>query len=286
MIAQENPIFLLGTGRCGSTYWQKMLCNTDDIWIWGEHDGLLLSFSHFVRVIRPDSLLTKLSLTRQTITDTTDIGEGDATLFAWNNGFSEELLLELAREFITRLFKANMPSKKRRWGFKEIRYGMQDDLPELLLTLFPAGKVVVTVRSPIETIISSLAAWHHTEITNFISGEKNKLSILARSYVERWILFSNKMEALQRSFPTQVGAVHLENPHSPEILSSFLVTEIPYRETPKNIQKSVNQNPRKLDLRNHPTFIDMIDSTLEPHKSELKRLDTLFQTNFCQDSTF
>ncbi|MEZ5816111.1 MAG: hypothetical protein R3D44_03420 [Hyphomicrobiaceae bacterium] len=37
----ERPVFLLGTGRCGSTYQQVRISQIADIWIWGEHDGIL-----------------------------------------------------------------------------------------------------------------------------------------------------------------------------------------------------------------------------------------------------
>jgi hypothetical protein len=35
------PIFLLGTGRCGSTLLQKILNSVDNVMIYGEHGGFL-----------------------------------------------------------------------------------------------------------------------------------------------------------------------------------------------------------------------------------------------------
>ena len=37
----EFPIFLLGTGRCGSTLLQKILNSVENAMIYGEHGGFL-----------------------------------------------------------------------------------------------------------------------------------------------------------------------------------------------------------------------------------------------------
>ena len=37
----ERPIFLMGSGRCGSTFFQRQFSRTGLIWIWGEHDGVI-----------------------------------------------------------------------------------------------------------------------------------------------------------------------------------------------------------------------------------------------------
>lgn len=39
--ASGRPVFLFGTGRCGSTFWQTLPCRADGLWVWGEHAGIL-----------------------------------------------------------------------------------------------------------------------------------------------------------------------------------------------------------------------------------------------------
>ena len=39
--ADAFPIFLLGSGRSGTTLLQKILNSADDVMIWGEHGGFL-----------------------------------------------------------------------------------------------------------------------------------------------------------------------------------------------------------------------------------------------------
>lgn len=279
MAHHESPIFLLGTGRCGSTYWQKLLCNTEDIWIWGEHDGILMSFNSLIHAFRPSSALSKWSLTRETIMSTSDITQGDATLFAWNNGFTQELAVNLARDFITCLFTANLPAEKKRWGFKEIRYGISDEIPDFLLTLFPKGRVIVTARDPVETVISTLSAWHFAEIQKFVDGEDSRLPSLVTSYIERWIGFSKNMEILKQVHPDQVCAVYLGDPIPVEALSSFLGVDFSCHRNPEEL-KPVNQNLTNRRGRDNPALVDLIQATLEPNRSEVERLTSLFRRNF------
>ncbi|MFN7056963.1 hypothetical protein [Hyphomonas sp.] len=56
-----RPIMILGTGRCGSTYLQTALCGISDIWIWGEHDGMLRSLFHAFSLPHKSKALNEFS---------------------------------------------------------------------------------------------------------------------------------------------------------------------------------------------------------------------------------
>src|SRR3954454_18807538 len=36
-----SPIFVFGTGRCGSTHLQRLITLSTRCWVWGEHEGFL-----------------------------------------------------------------------------------------------------------------------------------------------------------------------------------------------------------------------------------------------------
>lgn len=56
---EQQPIFLLGTGRCGSTFLQRSLSSLESIWIWGEHDGLLIPHAGVLTLLQESSALSK-----------------------------------------------------------------------------------------------------------------------------------------------------------------------------------------------------------------------------------
>jgi len=42
---KKSPIFLLGTGRSGTTLLQRIINSAEDVIIWGEHGGFLSQVS-------------------------------------------------------------------------------------------------------------------------------------------------------------------------------------------------------------------------------------------------
>lgn len=265
---QEKPIFLLGTGRCGSTYWQRMLCSADDVWIWGEHEGILLSFAIMLSALGAKSQLSKWSLDLNKIILTPDIEAGDATRFAWNNGFDRNILLGHVVNFVTNLFKENLPAGKSRWGFKEIRYGHGSNVAEFLLELFPYGKVIITSRDARETIISSLVSWHRAEIELFVGGYDNNLQKQVAGYVDKWIRFGNFSLGLQNKYPNQVGFSYLGQPDSVQKVFDFL--DVAYTENIHAIENSmVNENRSARQYADNEKFTALIDGLLYEKADEI-----------------
>jgi hypothetical protein len=44
------------------------------------------------------------------------------------------------------------------WGFKEIRYGLNDRVPAMLADLYPHGRFVFIVRHPVDVVASKISA--------------------------------------------------------------------------------------------------------------------------------
>lgn len=156
------PVFLFGFGRCGSTFWQTLLCRTASLWIWGEHGGIMRPLLESrqklddVRNLFPAPQEPPLGLDALT-SDDPDLG----TRLAWNNGFRASDLDDELRHLIDALMRRGLPEHRTRWGFKEIRYGRTsetEDVPRQLMELFPSSIVVLTLRHPRATIESTIKA--------------------------------------------------------------------------------------------------------------------------------
>jgi len=210
----ERPIFLLGTGRCGSTYLQRLLCASDDIWIWGEHDGFLASISRMLKVLDKSRPLDKWHFTQQLqLSDVSNLNNMDATALAWMNPFSRDEFVAAARRLIVDLFGRNLPKGKSRWGFKEIRYGPASRVPELLLEIFPRATIVITARRAFPTIVSAISSWY----TNFLKhnnedldGKELRAAIKGRA--ENWLLYFEYFSELISKYPERVLVYRLECP--------------------------------------------------------------------------
>ncbi len=136
---------------------------------------------------------------------------GNSTLLAWMNGFALEDVQGGARSLIKSLLTRKIPKGKRRWGFKEIRYGIEDDVPGLLLSLFPHAKVLHTVRHPVQSVESAILEWKLEQFMQSVdSGDDLATLQLYESFALRWIQLSEYFELLKGKFPTRIFDSHLE----------------------------------------------------------------------------
>jgi hypothetical protein len=158
--ADAFPIFLLGSGRSGTTLLQKILNSADDVMIWGEHGGFLKqtaqAYFHHTEKPRVNQAIFRqnpvakdpnLDFNRSMLTN---IG------YSWMNWYGRR---EVAANFAGLIESFFHPPgmKKRHWGFKEIRYGGDDRAIELLAELFPTARFVFIVRNPVDVIASQAA---------------------------------------------------------------------------------------------------------------------------------
>ncbi|MEJ2232826.1 MAG: sulfotransferase [Syntrophobacterales bacterium] len=158
----EFPIFLLGTGRCGSTLLQKILNSVDNVAIYGEHGGFLKQIAAAYFLNLEDKMIEKYIMSQNAA------GKDPLSVFqtlknpqlwsAWTNWYNRETVRSNFRDFIESFFNPISLEQKVHWGFKEIRYGLDDQVPEMLADLYADGRFVFIVRHPVHVVASKISA--------------------------------------------------------------------------------------------------------------------------------
>lgn len=210
----EKPIFLLGVGRCGSTMLQLRLSRVDDVWIWGEHGGILRTIFDWAAQVRDLPDLNRFAFAAQ---------ENDLRRFvqkpfrqnpthlAWLNGFRPSDIVEAERSIVTALMKRGLPRGKRRWGFKEIRYGIDDNVPDQLLTLFPEAKIIHTIRHPSTNVESAVFEWSFDQLKAAVDNDDREgVEQVYDTFASRWSKSAEYFHDLSTRHPNRVFTSHLE----------------------------------------------------------------------------
>jgi hypothetical protein len=229
-VDQERPVFLLGTGRCGSTSVQREFCLNSNLWLWGEHDGILRGLHDWIQRARNNRTIADFCFRRddRSVEDIVAATDRDADNdIAWLNRFRADAFDDVWREAIRRLFATSLPAGKTRWGFKEIRYGPDDRVAEALLAAFPKSSIVHLVRSPAATIESSMIAWRRQAVADFIANDDIAgVDGVYREFAARWALVTQYYLDLEAANPTRVKTVAVEQfARSKAALAEFLGIE-------------------------------------------------------------
>jgi hypothetical protein len=155
------PIFILGTGRCGSTLLQKIINSVDDAMIYGEHGGFLKDIAKAYFINLENEKIEKYIMSRNTS------GEDLEAVFetlknprlwtAWTNWYNREAVKNNFRDFIESFFNPDSLEQKVHWGFKEIRYGPDDRVIEMLSGLYPRARFLFIVRHPVDVVASKIS---------------------------------------------------------------------------------------------------------------------------------
>jgi len=158
----ELPIFLLGTGRCGSTLLQKILNSVDNVVIYGEHGGFLIHIAEAYFLNLEDQKIEKYILSQNVEgEDPNSVSESlkDPQVWsAWTNWYNQETVKKNFRDFIESFFNPISLNQKVHWGFKEIRYGLHDRVLEMLAELYARGRFIFIVRNPADVVASKISA--------------------------------------------------------------------------------------------------------------------------------
>jgi len=155
----ESPIFILGSGRCGSTLLQRILNSYSDITIWGEHHGFLrdLAAGYFKLVDQPPEDRPTILYTGEHPLETPEQLEQLKAPEAWQglmNGFTVAEVTDHFRWLLCNVFRHRAMADGSVWGFKEIRYGRDDRVLEFLQRLFPDARFIFVVRDGLNTVAS------------------------------------------------------------------------------------------------------------------------------------
>jgi hypothetical protein len=152
----DSPVFVLSTGRSGSTLVQRVLNCHSGLVVWGEHHGLVNGLADAfagmadphenffpqqpVENIGPSLLLPTFNQA--------------AVQIEWANPWSLAEYCDHVRSFLDAYFGSRLADGQR-WGFKEIRYNRLVTL-RFLRRLYPAGRFIFVTRDPEEVTRSKV----------------------------------------------------------------------------------------------------------------------------------
>jgi len=164
-------------------------------------------------------------------------------MLSWLNLLDKDQFRAEVVSLIDRMFRSRIPDGWTDWGFKEIRYGLDNKSPEILLNFFPSATGLFTFRDPKTTIESMVRTWSPKLMREPPNVEK--LTNIYRSYTIRWqkvIRYFLDCEALFGSRLVFVSAAKLDRP-TQEILGTLGL--MPARAIPARLGIT-NQGPREL----------------------------------------
>ncbi len=159
---KKFPIFLLGTGRCGSTLLQKILNSVEPVMIYGEHGGFLKDIARAYFLNLENEKIEKYIMNQ----NISGIDPGsvfnvlkDPQLWcAWTNWYNRETVKYNFQNFIESFFNPVSLKQEVHWGFKEIRYGLDDRVIQMLSDLYPEARFIFIVRNPVDVVASKISA--------------------------------------------------------------------------------------------------------------------------------
>lgn len=190
------PIFILSTGRCGSTLLQKIINSVDDAMIYGEHGGFLkhVATAYFMNL--------ENEKIKKYIMDKNVAAKAPASVLedlknprlwsAWTNWYNKKEVKKNFRDFIESFFNPGALQYAMHWGFKEIRYGPDDRVAEMLSDLYPDGRFIFIVRHPVDVVASKISvrmsdgieadahkwAWQNAFFMNFCKESEERRTIV------------------------------------------------------------------------------------------------------------
>jgi hypothetical protein len=211
--ALEKPVFLFGTGRCGSTFVQQLICQRTRTWMWGEHDGILDGIMDWSNSVQNSPLLSTFSFPGYSRCPVARLTEG-GNVAAWLNGFSAGHPYQIERFALHSLFADTIPEGWDRWGFKEIRYGQNSRVPSRLVELFPDARIIHLVRHPLATSDSSVRAWNRDAVNALARGEldaRERVCDAYFRYLKRWVDTTSFFLGLEQELSANLRTFRLED---------------------------------------------------------------------------
>lgn len=163
------PIFLLGSGRSGTTLLQKILNSAEDVMIWGEHGGFLKQIAEAYFFNLNDKEINRQIFKKNPVAKEPNLDFHRLKLrkigYSWTNWYGKQELTDNFKQFVESFFNPHS-LEKRHWGFKEIRYGIDDSVMDMLADIYRQARFVFIVRDPVDVLASQVAMgwddeWKH-----------------------------------------------------------------------------------------------------------------------------
>ena len=161
----KPPIFLFGSGRCGSTLVQRAVNAHPDVVMYGEHEGFLGPVANSYYRLTETEDVERYIYGKRAVSPTLIQGpiKDRKTDICWVNNFTREDVYREHRNLVLNLLTQGLDLDAVHWGFKEIRYHRGQRILWFLREMFPECKYIVLVRDPLDTLVSGLLAWQEPE---------------------------------------------------------------------------------------------------------------------------
>jgi hypothetical protein len=211
-----GPVFLFGTGRCGSTHLQRLVTLNTEVWVWGEHDGFLNPMLRGLAAYEGSPALKRAVFDAPLPEDDAALVErmrSETAILSWLNRINRDSLRNALREMIEKMFSAGVPRGWSGWGFKEILYGGPDDVPGLLLDMFPECRAAFSFREPAATMESMIRSW-----TPALARDIDKIGDIPKHYeyrARKWLMLMRYFVALKRARPDRIAILDTEALNAP-----------------------------------------------------------------------
>ncbi len=223
---EDSPVFVLSSGRCGSTLLQSILNTSPEFFIWGEHGGFLRQLAIAYFDTTSSGSLCRLDADTRPIAEKLRQLRDPTSWNAWLNPFGEPMFRESFRKFV-RSFFAPPAHSEARWGFKEIRYGVESDMvPWFLHACFPKAQFIILVRNPVDTIFSYLSSWQRCADTHISAVDEALKEAASRWTVQYERLFLFHHSAGGRSCIVKYEQLHDHGTYA--ALAGFLGATKPF----------------------------------------------------------
>ncbi len=152
----QSPIFVLGTGRSGTTLLQRIINSAENVVIWGEHGGFLSPVAEAYFLNLEDKTILHNIPKRNSPFDTPQAKvqklKNSKLWPAWCNWYSQKEARDIFRSLIENFFNPPNLDQNLSWGFKEIKYGRGCRTLEMLADLYTDAKFVLIIRDPVDVI--------------------------------------------------------------------------------------------------------------------------------------
>lgn len=159
----KQQLFLIGTGRSGTTLIQRVINTFPNTMIWGEHAGFLKQLSELYFFLKDNPSLHEFSY----INPIPDEKKFDLSSYnnskvwqAWINWFRPGDLKTVFRQIVEDFFCPSEFEKLSIWGFKEIRYGPDDRVLSFLSEIYPEANFLFITRDSLNAIESQITTFY------------------------------------------------------------------------------------------------------------------------------
>jgi len=153
----QQPIFIFGFPRSGTTLLQRFLNSYPDTLIWGEHVAFLKAVANaYFQVWRNPDFFKSPTALSEILKDTKPLTHWQG----WLNWVGEEEWRQLYRQFLESIFVPGGLPGKRFWGWKEVHYtgSKEEQTLPFLANIYPEAKYVFLIRSGFNTM-ASFSLW-------------------------------------------------------------------------------------------------------------------------------